>query len=285
MKVHLTAWAIGQVAGELLAAGGPATVMGVTSRGVFLRLGQGVVFLSSEPYRGPLTVNLVAGLPPGLEAGMQIAFDVILSDSDVILSYSDVILSDSDVILSDSEVILSDSEGSALSVHTAYPKLPSDFAWDGAGVKDRLTRMIELVLAARPHGETNDLLRELRPEAALPDLLPLLGRGEGLTPWGDDLIIGLLLARHSLQPDDDFTVLAGQLTAAAFSKTSLLSANLIACAARGLADERLLLGLSALLMGEPSVEAGAEALLGWGSTSGVAALAGMALEILRWRSG
>ncbi len=251
--IHLNAWAIGETTVPLLASGNPAIVMGVTSRGVFLRLGQGVVFLSSEPYRGPLTVNLVAGLPPGLEAGAQIAFDVILSDS----------------------------EGSSHPARSAYPQLASEIAWDRAGVNDRLSRMIDLVLAARPHGDTSDLLRELRPEAPLPDLLPLLGRGEGLTPWGDDLIIGLLLARCYIQPDDDFAALAGQLTAAAFSKTSLLSANLIACAARGLADERLLLGLSALLAGEPAVAAGADALLGWGSTSGVAALAGMACEILR----
>jgi hypothetical protein len=74
--------------------------------------------------------------------------------------------------------------------------------------------------------------------------------------------------------------LGEQVVAAAYRQTSLLSANLIECAARGQADERLLLGLSALLLGEPSVEAGAECLLGWGHSSGVAALVGMAIAIL-----
>ena len=105
-------------------------------------------------------------------------------------------------------------------------------------------------------------------------LTPLLGHGRGLTPSGDDFILGvlLLLSRYTAaRPSQDFA----PLIEAAYQKTTTVSANLLEAAARGLADERLIEVLEALMSAPGHGEESITALLGWGSSSGVDALAGM----------
>ena len=68
-------------------------------------------------------------------------------------------------------------------------------------------------------------------------------------------------------------------TQAAYEKTTTLSANLIDCAARGLANERLINTLDWILTGEPGEANVIANLLGWGNSSGVDAFTGMAAAI------
>ncbi len=113
---------------------------------------------------------------------------------------------------------------------------------------------------------------------------PLLGMGAGLTPSGDDLAIGFLLALnrwgHELAPGLDFMLLNQVIVRGAYERTTLLSANLIDCASQGQADERLIIGLDGLLSEASDPGVGAASLAGWGSSSGVDALVGMGLVIL-----
>jgi hypothetical protein len=60
-------------------------------------------------------------------------------------------------------------------------------------------------------------------------------------------------------------------------KTTTVSANLIDCAARGQADERLIRALDGIETGELSALECAHALGSWGNTSGLDALIGMGL--------
>ncbi len=121
-------------------------------------------------------------------------------------------------------------------------------------------------------------------DGILAALTPLLGLGAGLTPAGDDMLLGLLLAYHrwgsALRPSFDVAKLSDLLNRAASQKTTLLSANLIACASQGQADERLISALDGMLTGDPAPEQCARSLSGWGSSSGCDALVGMALAIL-----
>lgn len=111
----------------------------------------------------------------------------------------------------------------------------------------------------------------------------MLGQGAGLTPSGDDVILGCLLAPSRwgrlISPTLDIQALSQELIAQAYRQTTLLSANLIECAAAGQADERLLLALDGIITGQPSTEECAVLLLGWGNSSGCDALAGMGLAI------
>jgi len=117
----------------------------------------------------------------------------------------------------------------------------------------------------------------------LPALLSMLGQGTGLTPAGDDVILGCLLALSRwgqiLSPNLDFQALQQPLISQAYRQTTLLSANLIECAASGQADERLLLALDGIFTGQPSTEQCAALLLGWGNSSGCDALVGMGIAI------
>jgi hypothetical protein len=111
----------------------------------------------------------------------------------------------------------------------------------------------------------------------------LLGWGEGLTPCGDDLALGFLLALQRwgghLAMDEDTSAVSRVLVAQAYRRTTTLSANLIECAADGQADERLLLALDGLVTGAPDAATCARCLADWGSSSGASALAGMALAL------
>jgi hypothetical protein len=111
----------------------------------------------------------------------------------------------------------------------------------------------------------------------------LLGLGDGLTPAGDDLILGLLLILNRwggvLAPGFDVRPLNRAAIDQARQKTTALSQSLIACAALGQADERLLLALDGIMTDQTDPPACAAQLAGWGSSSGAAALAGMGVGL------
>lgn len=112
-------------------------------------------------------------------------------------------------------------------------------------------------------------------------LQKLIGFGSGLTPSGDDLIAGFLLARNryrDLPPlPYDLDGFNQALVELAYQKTTLLSANLIECSTLGQADERLILALDGVLAGTLDPASCAKLLLRWGNSSGADALLGMAL--------
>lgn len=114
-------------------------------------------------------------------------------------------------------------------------------------------------------------------------IVPFLGLGRGLTPSGDDLTCGLLLTLNrfgaALAPQVDCAALNAAVLPQAYARTTLLSANLIECASRGQADERLLTALDGLMSGKPEAVSCAALLAGYGNSSGLDALAGMALAI------
>jgi hypothetical protein len=61
--------------------------------------------------------------------------------------------------------------------------------------------------------------------------------------------------------------------------TTLLSANLIACAAAGQVDERIFRFVDALFSNVANVKPAYEDLIGWGNTSGRMVLAGIAAGV------
>ncbi len=282
---------IGSIAAGLLSEVPDASVQGVTSRGVFIRLASSwVIFLSTESYRGPLTLNLdgfgngwqniTIGMPVRVEEGR---FDIPATGQRFLFDQASV---------------------------WQAPPLPRD----ALPVEQRMDRLMEVtrellsmqkeglfsnflaalvedVQQSATHARTlDDTLSEMRMALLERKIAAfttacgaLLGLGPGLTPSGDDLIAGLALALSRwggvLYPDLEGGELLAELTHLAYHKTSLLSANLIECACQGQADERLVLALDGIISGAHSPAQCAAALAGWGNTSGVDALAGMALAV------
>ncbi|WP_067175887.1 DUF2877 domain-containing protein [Microtetraspora niveoalba] len=102
----------------------------------------------------------------------------------------------------------------------------------------------------------------------------LLGLGPGLTPSGDDMLCGLLVALRQLglaagAPRAVWLAdwLAAAVTYDARARTTPISATLLHCAARGEAGSEVL-GVLRGLAGQQQLEAAAHRLLGLGHTSG-----------------
>jgi hypothetical protein len=118
-----------------------------------------------------------------------------------------------------------------------------------------------------------------QPPEVIAALVADLGRGPGLTPAGDDLALGFLLALNRwgdlLRPDLPIEPINKALVGAARQRTTTLSASLIECAARGLADERLVAALDGLVTGNLAEDRIVEYLQSWGHTSGAAVMQGM----------
>lgn len=108
----------------------------------------------------------------------------------------------------------------------------------------------------------------------------LLGRGRGLTPAGDDLLLGWLMAQHLTNRPLPELVKAIQRRIASPLYTTTVSRNYLDWAVRGMFSSSLI-DLAQYLIGESTVEVGtliANA-SDYGSTSGIDTLTGLALAL------
>ena len=285
--VHLSASYAGGPALDALKTAPLLSVMGVTSRGIFLRAGERrVVFLSRESFRGPLTVNL---------SGPSTRLDK--------LQVGDAAVSQEGTLFFPSRAV---SISLTAAPHWAPPPAPAPLPKDlpkrlsaaagdlyslkrGRGLSDLLPHLLHAPNPPRLTPELGQVWSRLSDVKTAPmsrvaeDVHPMLGWGSGLTPSGDDFLAGLALvfARWPglLPPDSGWPALLNDLVQAAFRRTTTLSASLLELAAVGQADERLILAADHLLCGLHTTSQAVEALAGWGNSSGADALLGMALAI------
>lgn len=283
---------IGKKAREILANRTTGRVSGITRHGAFLDFEGWVVFLSTEVFHGPLTLNLNRGwrLLQSIEAGLACS------------------VAGSAIRFSNSELVVN-----TISAEVWDAPPPRAHILDATSRQARLEQVAAGIFNQDPGGGFHQLLHPLlkhsttrqdtpplsavsdafgRAQRALPtgnleeiasSLEPFLGWGSGLTPSGDDLVAGLLLTLRRwgrlLYPGLDSGVLASALLPTAYQKTTTLSANLIECAGAGQSDERLLTALDGIMTGFPSPDTCLKALSSWGNSSGGDALAGMSLAL------
>ena len=107
-------------------------------------------------------------------------------------------------------------------------------------------------------------------------IVDLLGAGSGLTPSGDDCIVGLLVALHALGARDVAATVACVVARHAPHRTSRLSAAHLDAACAGEAIEPLHAAIAAIAAGT-SPEPALDALERFGHGSGFDALAGVLL--------
>ena len=281
--------AIGGIAREVLDKSEEAHLMGATSRGFFLSLPSSwVVFLSTEAYRGPLTLNL---------AGQGADFRRLKAGQPVEIFPDRISLPQSGLVIHTGQAqpwkappppskILPPSERITLMTQVARLAL-------AAGQPSQFSALLPVFLGFVKGTEIqgNDVfpklerlrksLQQQKTSAIVENLQALLGLGSGLTPGGDDIVTGFLLALkrwgHILAPGLEVETIAQGILPLAYRKTTTLSANLIECAAQGQANERLLLALDGIMTGTPHAITCASYLAEWGNTSGLDALVGMAL--------
>ena len=305
-KVIIPAVSLGEFAKGLLHQQENAVPAGISSRGLYLRPPDDtILFLSFEKFRGPLTVNMNP---------KHAAIPEIKSDSPVFLSLSKITFPEEGI-----QINLENAEVWNASLPSV--KLPAETSrW-------RLESTIEQTLRLTERDNSRDLFNSVLPGNTIhiPDipgfdhhltqflaalehnkstmggeeLSGLLGLGSGLTPLGDDLILGVILTLnrwgHLLSPHlakfqkGDSTsrpyktliYLNQIILELAREKTTALSASLLSCAIEGAADERLLAVLDSFFAGNESSSRDLDNLLIWGSSSGIGVLAGMVSVLAR----
>lgn len=276
---------IGSIAQGLLTHEQAASVIGVTSRGVFLHLASSwVVFLSGEAQRGPLTLNctgqvdLLKSITHGEKAEISPG-KIILPTIGMLLDTSQAFPWQAPAL--PTALLTPDERLAKLRLvaglaHVRQPAIPvvTGFAQPASAPIHALTPQIQGLQGA---------LAEQKRTGIVSSLAGFFGLGSGLTPSGDDLLMGFLLALqrwgHVLAPELEVEELTRHLLPLAYQKTTTLSANLIECASLGQADERLLLALDGIMTTNPDPPTCAAALAAWGNTSGHDALVGMALAL------
>lgn len=287
---------IGATARGLLLQNRTAKTTGVISHGAFLSFPDDwVIFLSAETNRGPLTLNssLTRAAAADLQLGDRVEVDrqsLYFPRSGIVVNWASAADWQAPELpsgwLSDEEQKSRLIELAARLLSTAsrdgliclLPKLLDLPIPDGcagsASFANLQLRSIQLNLAA----PTSDYAERLTDSLA-----PFIGLGRGLTPSGDDLIIGFLLALNRwgrwLHPGLEIEPLNRLMIEQARQRTTALSASLIRCAAAGQADESLVFALDSCLAGEWDLSACITALRSWGSSSGVDAFVGMLLAV------
>jgi len=271
--IEYRAASIGQMAFQVLSENREAFVIGTTSHGVFIRAGDRIIFISFEAYRGPLTLTL--NPPTDRLRTVHVGASATIASGRLVLPAADTLIS----------------------AEHADVWCPSDTACPVRTPDERFESRCYLareVLACRGDVGFGALLMlptilQLRESLcrglsyAAEIACGLLGTGRGLTPSGDDVVMGLLLMLNrwqaALWPDGDLDPLNRRVVESAYTRTTTLSANLIECAALGLADERLINVADCILTGSPRESECVPHVLGWGASSGIDALVGMALAV------
>lgn len=153
------------------------------------------------------------------------------------------------------------------------------------GPKDPGRSSLERLIAAELEAASEALRRWLccvldsaLPEPPPDNALRLLGCGPGLTPSGDDRLVGVLVALRALRRDAGAHALGDAVMAEAPQRTSRISAAHLRAACRGEAVAPVHDVLAALLSGNaPACAAAVRRALAYGQHSGADALAGIML--------
>lgn len=285
---------IGSVAMETLCAAKTAALFSVTSRGIFLLLhNQRMIFLSFENYRGPLTVTVPGGKP--FLSNLSPQEPIVCSSQGIHFPGSGIWISTATAevwnpLLPGNTPMHPNErirliQPLAIDVYHRKPEaglsklLPYLVGNQGNESLDDPFKELGIIM-----DQIGDLLAQQDWRTLSETLISLLGMGSGLTPSGDDFILGLLLSLNRwgsiLLPGHNLSSLNKNVVAAAYRDTTTLSANLIECATLGLADERLIQAVDYLAVGYPQQSAIRTGLLSWGNSSGIDALVGMIAAFL-----
>jgi len=283
---------LGLTAKKLLHRQGNAIPAGISNRGVYLRAPDNtILFLSLEKYRGPLTVNInfKHAAMPEIKSGSSI----FLSPTKITFPREGI-----QINLENAEVWNPSLPSGRILVEISRSRLKSTLEGTQHSTKrNKYQDLLDSVLPGNNihisdlpgfnHHLTEFLtaLERSKPTMEGKELSGLLGLGPGLTPLGDDFILGVILTLNRweqvLFPVQGLKQFNRDLLKDAENKTTALSASLLSCAIEGSADERLLDVLDSFFSGDESSSRDLDDLLKWGSSSGIGVLAGMVSVVTR----
>ena len=281
---------VGRKAAEVLTLERPFTIRGVTSRGIFVDIEEKIIlFLSRERFRGPLIINLpqnsdILDKIQVKTVGMVCRSSLLFSSPDLAVhTAKSLTWSALDVW---KPIVIPESLPTNGQIFNFFQQLNSRNE-NGNELIDMVSQILKG--STSPPESANDManaISTLYHALRQKDIgqldraaLFLAGRGRGLTPSGDDFLLGICYGMFMAQDKlSGFHDSAGKLISGIVAKRStLISGNLVECAAVGEVDERLGTAFHALLHPEQSSSPAIAGILSWGSSSGMDAAAGMAL--------
>ncbi len=219
---------IGSIAWQVWQHDQPARVMGVTSRGLFLSIDQRVLFVSFERWRGPLTITLGRSIDQ-LRA-LDVGAAAVFSNNRLIFPATEIILSASSADVWQAPLPVSapcpidQQRDNARQIARIITSRALD-----RGFAPLLSPVARSSLSAarcppiksRYSTSCTHCDRPVRAHdmPAMQDSIDqLLGRGSGLTPSGDDCVLGLLLMLNRWQADRDWRSLNRAVIDAAYQQ-------------------------------------------------------------------
>lgn len=283
-NLTIPATQIGDFVNQILQRRTQAVLSGISSQGIYLQPpGDWTFFISWERFQGPLTINI---------AGKQDPLNIIQPGSKARLNLREIIFPGDkiQIDLGEANTWLSPTPPIKAAINTRQVEIIIQDALHLAKENPYLP-LLERVLPGNqiPFLEIagfdaciTGFLNRLEGgnlDQALNHLSGLIGLGPGLTPLGDDFLLGVMLTlnrwRLSMVPNHDLEKLNQHLLLSAAEKTTTLSASLLVCAVEGMADERLIKVLDSFFREDDLKPGIVEELLSWGNSSGIAVLAGM----------
>jgi len=278
---------IGLCAAESLKKNRSGEVIGITSKGVFLKLAdQSILFLSNSRFGNPLTININSDLSV---LPVHPGEPVNLSETTIHFEHSSTIIQTSKVTIYSSKRLsspistLPDLKQSVAVLLTLRSRL-----YHSVALLEEVLAFMDNSSPAHPSESETQLALERLVQNAIASpancFLPIrffAGRGRGLTPSGDDLLMGWIytLYRWAGSPKLDLSQLHQVLLRAIESRTTSISLNLVKAAAQGEIDERLLHAFAMITGLRPVEDYAIQDVLEWGSSSGIEVCAGMGLGI------
>ena len=276
---------LGKCALRIIKQNDSGRVSGVANRGIYITPDSGsAIYLSWELFRGPLTLNLGGDLPP---------FDQTLVNHTVLFNQNDISFPEDQI---------------RIDLYKAKTWQPPSRDGESKFIDNRLKTIFHKAKLLKGREDSFRLLEQAlshkpAPISGIPGiedklgsfflalkkgdlslqaqrLTGLLGLGPGLTPVGDDYILGVLITLNRwgdlLKPGERFGTFNKIILGKAEQKTTNISTSLLVCAAEGAVDERIHIILDSFFSDNDLPESAVEDLLDWGSSSGIAVLAGMA---------
>jgi hypothetical protein len=279
--ISFPAVSIGIMASKISKISARLEVMGNSTKGYFLKhpVNQ-IIFLSKEAYRGPYTITLgdpgividLAIEEAWIEPGRLILNQKYMVDFQKCNPWQPDDPPNTMGMHPSATGILKISELAEFAQKTDEPvRLLNNIFLNGRNTEEPDEHWMPVINAIRRHNFLN-LIENLR---------GVVGYGRGLTPSGDDFILGILLG---LARYNDFIQLSVKdrdeidpIIRFASKKTTLISANLLSGARNGLADERLIQAFDGYMFGSLDGQHIYDILSTWGNSSGLDAFTGWAL--------
>jgi len=290
----MRAVSIDELAQEAVEAAWPASVIGVTSGGVFVITdNQRVLFLTYSPFHSPSTVNLEPGFTDlrQSENGAKVQLErdrIIIPNSGLVID-----LTHAEVWKPQPPAALTADQAAGIPARLERAAL---LAGDLKG-EQGLAPILRWLVGKGDASLTGDMTEKIflginilriaigagDVEGAFKAVSVIAGHGRGLTPAADDCIAGVLLVLNRwgsiVKNSLNLVHLNAGVLQIARAKTTSLSCTIIEAAALGQGDERILQVLDGVMSGDYAETAAIQNLVRMGHSSGVDSLVGITLVL------